>query len=324
MRKLLLFAFVLCFQTVYGQWKNVDSLYGPLPPSIHVYFTDAPIDTGKFRAFYVTVDLKDKKRDITTDTTKGRRLTPAQFYTRNGNPVIVVNGTFFSFETNSNLNLVMRNGEVLSRNLPSIKRRGADTGTYYYPLRSAIGIEKKRRADVAWTYTGTTGLPMGFQHTPCKTLTGTDSVLRMDYALALHLGGCTHNGFTRDNKVNKRWKMKTAIGGGPVLLQEGQVFITNEQERRFTGKELMDKHPRTAMGYTKKGTLIILVVEGRNPEAGGATLEQEARILQQLGCIEALNLDGGGSSCLLVNGKETIKPSDKDGQRPVPAVLLVH
>ncbi|MFN9783889.1 MAG: phosphodiester glycosidase family protein, partial [Sphingobacteriales bacterium] len=39
--------------------------------------------------------------------------------------------------------------------------------------------------------------------------------------------------------------------------------------------------------------------------------------------VEALNLDGGGSSCLLVNGRETIKPSDKTGQRPVPAVLLI-
>jgi exopolysaccharide biosynthesis protein len=44
----------------------------------------------------------------------------------------------------------------------------------------------------------------------------------------------------------------------------------------------------------------------------------------QLGCVEALNLDGGGSSCLLVNGKNTIQPSDKEGQRPVPAVFIVE
>jgi len=40
--------------------------------------------------------------------------------------------------------------------------------------------------------------------------------------------------------------------------------------------------------------------------------------------LEALNLDGGGSSCLLINGKETIKPSDKEGQRPVPAVFMIR
>ena len=70
--------------------------------------------------------------------------------------------------------------------------------------------------------------------------------------------------------------------------------------------------------------MIVLVVEGRNPgKAEGADLIQLATILKDLGCIEAINLDGGGSSCMLINGKETIKPSDKEGQRPVPAVLVV-
>ena len=68
-----------------------------------------------------------------------------------------------------------------------------------------------------------------------------------------------------------------------------------------------------------------MVIAGRFPgKAEGATLVQEATLLQEVGCWEALNLDGGGSSCLLINGKETITPSDKEGQRPVPAVLLVH
>ncbi|HKO81064.1 MAG TPA: phosphodiester glycosidase family protein, partial [Chitinophagaceae bacterium] len=63
--------------------------------------------------------------------------------------------------------------------------------------------------------------------------------------------------------------------------------------------------------------------EGRNPGiAEGVTLVQLAQIFKDLGCWEALNLDGGGSSCMLVSGKETIKPSDKK-QRPVPAVFII-
>jgi exopolysaccharide biosynthesis protein len=77
------------------------------------------------------------------------------------------------------------------------------------------------------------------------------------------------------------------------------------------------------MGYTKEGKLIILVVEGRSKNASGATLGLLAHILSGLECWEALNLDGGGSSCLLVNGKETIKVSDVTGQRPVPAVFII-
>ena len=122
-----------------------------------------------------------------------------------------------------------------------------------------------------------------------------------------------------------KWKMKTAIGGGPVLLQDGQIKITNNEELKFAGKAIDDKHPRTGMGYTKNNKLIILVVEGRNPgKAEGATLTQEAQIFKDLGCWEALNLDGGGSSCMLVNGKETIKISDAGGQRPVPAVFIIR
>ncbi|OQY96755.1 MAG: hypothetical protein B6D37_01060 [Sphingobacteriales bacterium UTBCD1] len=53
-------------------------------------------------------------------------------------------------------------------------------------------------------------------------------------------------------------------------------------------------------------------------------MQQTAKILKDLGCWEALNLDGGGSSYMLVNGKETIKPSDKTGQRAVPSVFVIR
>ena len=123
----------------------------------------------------------------------------------------------------------------------------------------------------------------------------------------------------------KKWKMKTAIGGGPVLVQNGEINITNEEELKFTGKAINDKHPRTCMGYTSDGYLIIMAIQGRFPGiAEGATLEQEAKLLKDLGCVEALNLDGGGSSCMLINGKETIKPSDKGIQRAVPAVFVIR
>ena len=110
-----------------------------------------------------------------------------------------------------------------------------------------------------------------------------------------------------------------------MLVQKGEQHITNDQEQMFPGKAINDRHPRTAIGYTKDQKLIILVVEGRNKGiAEGASLIHLANILISLGCVEALNMDGGGSSCLLINGKETIKPSDKEGQRKVPAALFVN
>jgi exopolysaccharide biosynthesis protein len=92
---------------------------------------------------------------------------------------------------------------------------------------------------------------------------------------------------------------------------------------KFAGKAINDRHPRTAIGYTKDGHIIILVSEGRSESAAGLTLPQMAKILQELGCEEALNLDGGGSTCMIINGKKVNYPSDKGEQRPVPSVFMI-
>jgi exopolysaccharide biosynthesis protein len=300
----------IAFSQIIPVWKNVDSAYGPLPKGLHIYFTDTKIDTANFRAFYVIADLKNKKLDFTTDTSSGRRLTPTQFYNRDGQPVVVVNGSFFSFETNRNLNVVMKDKRLLSYNNHTITGRGKDTFTYRHPVISAIGIKKNGKADVAWL--------------------ATDSSLRIPYATQYPVAH-VRDSFARSpwyksnfkSKGFKKWKYRTAMGGGPVLIQDGLISISNNEELKFGGKAINDKHPRTAMGYTQDNKLIILVVEGRNPNAGGATLTQLAEIFKDLGCVEALNLDGGGSSCLLVNGKETIRPSDKS-QRQLPAVFIIR
>jgi len=301
------------------KWINVDSLYQPLPSSVHVYFTNEPIDTAPFRAYYLIADLKDKKINFSSDTTLGRRFTPTQFYQKNDQPLVVVNCTFFSFQTNQNLNVVIKDGKLVGYNIHSIPGRGKDTLTYRHPFGSAIGISKKREADIAWVFSDSTNRnSFGMQGAiePMK-----DSINTISFENAIYMTSIvTHGGAS---PTLKKWKMRTAVGGGPVLLQLGKINITNNEELKFVGKAINDKHPRTAMGYTKDGKLIILMIEGRNAVAHGATLGQEAQILKDLGCWEALNLDGGGSSCMLVNGKETIKPSDATGQRAVPAVFMI-
>jgi exopolysaccharide biosynthesis protein len=316
-------ACLLLHSTIFSQikWKNVDSLYQPLPASIHIYTTNSKIDTGNFRAFYLVADLKDKKLNFTADTTRDRRITLHQFYIRNNKPLAVVNCTFFSFVTNKNLNVVIKNGKRLSNNIHTINGTGKDTFTYRHPFGSAIGISKKGDADIAWIHTYYESRnSFAYQQ---AVVAQNDSFISI---YKYHPKKSVMRTMESTKKIKSRlWRMKTAVGGGPVLLQEGEINITNNEELKFTGKAINDKHPRTAMGYTKDNKLIILVIEGRNPGmADGATLTQEAEILKSLGCWEALNLDGGGSSCLLVNGKETIKVSDKTGQRPVPAVFLIH
>ena len=75
---------------------------------------------------------------------------------------------------------------------------------------------------------------------------------------------------------------------------------------------------------TADGRMIFFVCEGREMTSGvfGLTTADVANVLLDLGCVEAMNLDGGGSSCMLVNGKETIKVSD-GSQRAVASTLML-
>lgn len=295
------------------QWQCVDSAYAPLPAGVHVYKTTSLLDGKPNVAYYVSADLQSAEIDFDTQVGRGKRYTPSQYFQQEGQPLVVVNGTFFSFADNRNLNLVIRRGMLQAFNTPTV-RMPKDSLRYFYLTRGAIGINRRRQADVAWLYTDTASKYAYSLLNGPSTATGPRADPDwLDLKPQLKGGG----------RKKLRWKMETAIGGGPVLLQQGRVYITNKEERMFVNGE-NDKHPRTAMGYTYDGRLIILAVEGRRPGlAEGASLVQEAEMLQALGCKEALNLDGGGSSCLLVNGKPTIQPSDKEGQRPVPAVFLI-
>jgi exopolysaccharide biosynthesis protein len=295
------------------KWQRVDSLFQPLPADVHVYHTNDALDGKPNIAYYVEAPLKSKRLNFTTDTTMNRRLTPQGFYAKNNNPLLVVNGTFFSFETNRNLNIVIKDGKTVSKNINTEKQKTGDTTKTVAVYKSAIGINKKGKADVAWIKSDTVKNETFATQFPVQT--GAGNYFRIAPTGERISGPVQHF---------LAWKMQTAIGGGPALLQKGKISISNNEERMFAGKAIEDKHPRTAMGYTKDGKLIILVVQGRFPgKAEGATLIQEAKMLQQIGCWEALNLDGGGSSCMLVNGKETITPSDKEGERAVPAVFII-
>ncbi len=232
-----------------GPWKNVDTAYRPLPGSMHVYKRTDSLDGHPFIAYYVSVQLKDKDLQFTSQTGQGKRFTPSQYYQLEQFPLLVVNCTFFSFETNENISLVMKDGHLVAYNAPSLKGKGADSLLYYYPTRSAIGIDRRRRADVAWTFTDSSRMrPYAFEEMP--VVAKGDAASPTIYDL-------------RDIEW-KWWKMRTAVGGGPTLIHDGRIWVTYKEEQLFNGGE-QDKHPRTAMGYTKDDKLISLFIQGRAP-----------------------------------------------------------
>ncbi|MGN6530554.1 MAG: phosphodiester glycosidase family protein [Ginsengibacter sp.] len=325
MRKIIncfLFSMVIISAKAQSSWVNIDSLYQPLPASLHVFKSSDSLDGKPNIMYYAIADLKDKSLNFTTDTTYKRRLTPSQFYQKNNQPLLVVNCSFFSFATDQNLNVVIKNGKLSGYNEETIPAKGRDTLTYFHSFFGAFGISKKRNADIAWVYTDSSKkfayasqLPVNFIHDSVAN-TSWDYINKKTSIVSGH-SGISSPSF-------QKWKMKTAIGGGPVLVQNGEIKITNNEERKFGGKAVDNLEPRTAIGYTKDQKMIILVCEGRSADAAGLSLVQLAKIFKDLNCVEALNLDGGGSSCLLINGKETNTPSAKGVQRPVPSVFLIE
>ncbi len=110
-------------------------------------------------------------------------------------------------------------------------------------------------------------------------------------------------------------KINQTMGGGPFLLRSGQVSV-DATKQGFNDAFTNRRHPRTAMGRTGDGDIWIAVIDGRQKISSGATLEETARIMQKLGCVDAVNLDGGGSSAINIFGNTLNRPSD-GRERPV-------
>lgn len=109
----------------------------------------------------------------------------------------------------------------------------------------------------------------------------------------------------------KIWDVNQAVGGGPVLIKNGKINVTSAAEG-FKGSHLM-RHPRSAIGFKDKNTLIMMVVDGRQEASAGVTLTELATLMHNLGAIEALNLDGGGSTAMVAANEVVNIPTDITG-----------
>lgn len=114
-----------------------------------------------------------------------------------------------------------------------------------------------------------------------------------------------------DIKTIPNWEnVNHIISGGPYLVKNNEVFIDiSEQKLNAIG----GKNPRTAIGYTQDGNLILVAVDGREGASVGMTLRELAGFMKSIGCTNAMNLDGGGSTVMYVNGRVVNMPKVKGG-----------
>ena len=138
------------------------------------------------------------------------------------------------------------------------------------------------------------------------------------------------------------WRPRQAIATGPMVLYNNNVCVDLKTTQREDGKEgfaitnyelwgmdeiYLDHPDRTAVGYTEDGKIVLFICDGRIEESSGATMPELGRIMKGLGCVSAMNLDGGGSTGMWANGGghlnslRTSTGSATETNRPVRTTL---
>jgi hypothetical protein len=113
------------------------------------------------------------------------------------------------------------------------------------------------------------------------------------------------------------------IGGAIGLVRGGRTMITASRDGMANLNMILRRHPRTLAGVTREGKLIIAVVDGRAPGSTvGASFFEAAALMRWLGARDAINLDGGGSSTMVIGKKVVNHPSD-GVERGVGDALLI-
>ena len=169
----------------------------------------------------------------------------------------------------------------------------------YFINRGAFGIKKDGTVDIAW----------------CSTKN--DSIFEWQEPLQ-NRPGLPKNSLPFDQA--KYWHVRDAIHAGPVLIANGMIDVTVEEEV-FFNTPIAGVQPRSAIGYTKENELILMVVDGRQPDSRGVYLEELAIMMKQFNCIEALNLDGGGSSAMVADSRLLNRPGGRTFQREVMSAI---
>ena len=121
------------------------------------------------------------------------------------------------------------------------------------------------------------------------------------------------------------------VNGGPTLVQNGELNVTAKRDGMVrTGDSnsffygwVHKRNPRTIAGVDAQGRTLLVTADGRQTTSLGLSIKEAADVARSLGMVNAINLDGGGSTTMVQGGHVVNSPSDAAGERPVGDALLV-
>ena len=264
-----------------------------LPPSIRAF--DVTREGTSLQAFLLRADPSADDWVMEAVASDQGGETVSSFASDNG-VYAAINGGYYG--GGQSYSLILNDDVLLAPNIKAINR----SGTTFFPTRSAFSLTYDGTPDVGWVYDveGSTYV----YPTPSPNAPGTP---QPQPTASFPEGG------------RPLTSVQAAIGGGPVLVQEGAVAITYDEEVFFggSGVDLTSRRARTAVGYTDGDDARILLVAVR--ESDGLTLAELGQLMVDLGAVEALNLDGGGSSSMVSGGVSLVSSA-----RPVFSSLRLR
>ena len=118
-------------------------------------------------------------------------------------------------------------------------------------------------------------------------------------------------------------KVVQAVGAGPCLVKNGEPYVTTVGEE-FGSDVAGGRAPRSALGLTRDGKALLVVVDGRRRGSVGFTLTELAQFMLEQGAVEAMNLDGGGSSQMMIGSQIVNTPSDGRERRQGAGIAVIR
>ncbi len=278
-------------------WQPMPSVNQTLPSGVRAYA--GANDTLPLRAWYVRID--ESHPDITTrvvmsdDETDNREVVSS--FARDPGVCVAINGGYFNMSVTPARHggLLLSNGVLLE---PATRVVTRDS-VRYQAARAAIGFVGDD-LEITW-------------------VTTSDRVVYAWPEPPAHRPGFPADSL--DYRSATEWTVNDALSAGPALLKGGSINVTSDEEV-FFGSSIPDVHPRSAAGRTADGALILMVVDGRQDLSRGAYLVELAMLMRSAGAVEALNLDGGGSSALVVNGTLLNRPTGGTTEREVMSAIV--
>ena len=288
-----------------SDWEKDNILSLDFPKSAAVYQNKSALNGHSFKATAFVFNLADTNLVIST-ALNTNRLTPNNWLANEkGNILAVINGGYFDLTNGQSYSLVVNENKMLSANVKALTRSFNGVNTSYYPTRCAFGLTD-RKPSCEWIYNVTGTVNYAYPGPSPNALNAAPEAKPSET-------------FPVNGSV---WSPQTAIGGSPMLLKNGNVMISDVEElidvNNKTGRS------RSAIGFTAKNRVVILAIEkNATTENLGASLAEMAQLLKDIGCTNAINLDGGGSTCLLVNNGKTTNQPEGNTQRAVSSVIFV-